>query len=136
MGPKETVHGYSIVRVTLDDHRYDTVPVGVVAWDTRNAWYGWRWLEQNERVRGVDATTRTLMEIARNQIRRWADARRVPYEPTPVEPTNAAFWRAVSEIFTTGVRLDLPRPMDPMDEPEAGIESLFEAVCQVDRRGT
>lgn len=35
-----------------------------------------------------------------------------------------------------GVRLDLPRPMDPMDEPEAGIESLFEAVCQVDRRGT
>lgn len=66
-------------------------------------------LEQNERVRGVDAITRTLMKIARNQIRRWADARRVPYEPTPVEPTDAAFWRAVSEILTTGVRLDLPR---------------------------
>ena len=59
-----------------------------------------------------------------------ADARRVPYEPTPVEPTNAAFWRAVSEILTTGVRLDLPKPMDPMDEPEAEIEFLFEAVCQ------
>ena len=129
----EILHGYSIIRVTLDDHRDYTVPIGVVAWDTPNAWYRWRWLEQNERVHGVDAATRRLMQIAKNQIQRWADIRRVPYEPTPVEPTSARFWTAVSEILSTCVRLDPPKPMDPMKEAEAGIESLFEAVCQVAR---
>lgn len=126
----EILHGYSVVRVSLDDDRDDTVPVGVVAWDTGNAWYRWRWLEKDEKVRGVDGATRKLMRIAKNQIRRWADARKVPYEPAPVEPTRARFWRAVSEILSTAVRLDPPKAMDPMDEPEAEIESLFEAVVR------
>lgn len=123
-------NGYSVIRVSLDDHRDHTVPVGVVAWQTSNRWYGWRWLEQDEKVRGVDSTIRTLMRIARDQIRRWANARKVPYEPEPTEPTTDRFWRAVSEIFTTGIRLDLPKAMDPMDEPDAEIEALFEAVVQ------
>lgn len=123
-------NGYSVIRVSLDDHRDHTVPVGVVAWQTSNPWYGWRWLEQDEKVRGVDPTIRTLMRIARDQIRRWAKARKVPYEPEPTEPTTDRFWRAVSEIFTTGIRLDLPKAMDPMDEPDAEIEALFEAVVQ------
>ncbi len=123
-------HGYSVIRVSLDDHRDHTVPVGVVAWQTTNPWYGWRWLEHDERVRGVDRTTRRLMRITRDQIKRWANARRVPYEPTPVEPTSDRFWQAVSEVFSTGVRLDLPKAMDPMDEPDVEIEALFEAVVQ------
>ena len=123
-------HGYSVIRVSLDDHRDHTVPVGVVAWQTGNPWYGWRWLEPDEKVRGVDPTSRTLMRIARDQIRRWANERKVPYEPEPAEPTTERFWKAVSEILTTGVRLDLPKAMDPMDEPDAGIEALFEAVVQ------
>lgn len=123
-------HGYSVIRVSLDDHRDHTVPVGVVAWQSSNPWYGWRWLEQDEKVRGVDPTTRTLMRIARDQIRRWAKARKVPYEPEPADPTTDRFWKAVSEILTTGVRLDLPKAMDPMDEPDVEIEALFEAVVQ------
>ena len=123
-------NGYSVIRVSLEDHRDHTVPVGVVAWQTSNPWYGWRWVEQDEKVRGVDRTSRKLMSIARDQIRRWAKARKVPYEPEPAEPTTDRFWRAVSEIFTTGVRLDLPKAMDPMDEPDAEIEALFEAVVQ------
>ena len=123
-------HGYSVIRVSLDDHRDHTVPVGVVAWQTSNPWYGWRWLEQDEKVRGVDPTSRRLMRIARDQIRRWAKARKVPYEPEPAEPTTDRFWKAVSEILTTGVRIDLPRAMDPMDEPDEEIEALFEAVVQ------
>ena len=127
---REILHGYSVVRVSLDDDGDHTVPVGVVAWDTGHAWYRWRWLEKDEKVRGVDGTSRKLMRIARNQIQRWADARKVPYEPAPVEPTRARFWKAVSEILSTAVRLDPPKAMDPMDEPEAEIESLFEAVVQ------
>ena len=123
-------HGYSVIRVSLDDHRDRTVPVGVVAWQTTNPWYGWRWLEHDEKVRGVDTATRRLMRITRNQIHRWAKARKVPYEPEPVEPTSDRFWKAVSEILSTSVRLDLPKAMDPMDEPDAGIEALFEAVVQ------
>ena len=30
----EILHGYSVVRVCLDDHHDRTVPVAVVAWDT------------------------------------------------------------------------------------------------------
>ena len=47
-------HGYSVIRVSLDDRRDHTVPVGVVAWQTTNPWYGWRWLEHDEKVRGGD----------------------------------------------------------------------------------
>ena len=128
--PREILHGYSVVRVSVDDDRDHTVPVGVVAWDTGNAWYRWRWLRKDESVRGLDSATRELMGIAKNHIRRWAGARRVPYEPAPVEPTRARFWKAVSEVLSTAVRLDPPKAMDPMDEPEAEIESLFEAVVQ------
>ena len=32
--------------------------------------------------------------------------------------------------LSTSVRLDLPKAMEPMDEPDAGIEALFEAVVQ------
>ena len=99
-------HGYSVIRVSLDDRRDHTVPVGVVAWQTTNPWYGWRWLENDEKVRGVDLATRRLMRITRNQIRRWAGERKVPYEPEPVEPTTDRFWKAVSEILTTAVRLE------------------------------
>ena len=69
-------HGYSVIRVSLDDRRDHTVPVGVVAWQTTNPWYGWRWL-----------------------------------------------------------RLDLPKAMDPVDEPDTGIEALFEAVVQPRQTG-
>ena len=128
-------HGYSVIRVSLDDRRDHTVPVGVVAWQTTNPWYGWRWLEHDEKVRGVDPATRRLMRITRNQIRRWAGERKVPYEPEPVEPTTDRFWKAVSEILTTAVRLDLPKAMNPMDEPGTGIEALFEAVVQPGQTG-
>ena len=128
-------HGYSVIRVSLDDRRDHTVPVGVVAWQTTNPWYGWRWLENDEKVRGVNPATRRLMRITRNQIRRWAGERKVPYEPEPVEPTTDRFWKAVSEILTTAVRLDLPKAMDPMDEPDTGIEALFEAVVQPGQTG-
>ena len=109
--------------------------MGVVAWQTTNPWYGWRWLEHDEKVRGVDPATRRLMRITRNQIRRWAGERKVPYEPEPVEPTTDRFWKAVSEILTTAVRLDLPKAMNPMDEPGTGIEALFEAVVQPGQTG-
>ena len=126
----EILHGYSIIRVSLDDHHDRTVAVGVVAWDTTEAWHGWRWLAHGESVRGVDATARTLMRITRDQIRRWAKARKVPYEPGSIRPESARFWKAASEILTTGVRLDPPKAMDPMAEPEAEIEALFEAVVR------
>lgn len=96
----------------------------------QNEWHMWRWLEEDEKVRGIDRATRRLMWITRKQIQRWANARKVPYEPAPVEPTSAPFWKAVSEVLSTAVRVDPPKAMDPMDEPEAEIESLFEAVVQ------
>ena len=124
------LHGYSVIRISLDDDRNDTVPVGVVAWQSTRPWYGWRWLASDERVKGVDRATRKLLRITRQQISRWADSRRVPYEPGPVEPTSDTFWRAASEILTTAVQLDRPKAMEPMREPTEGIEALFEAVVQ------
>lgn len=70
------------------------------------------------------------MRIIRNHINRWADARTVPYEPAPVEPTTGRFWEAVAEILSTAIRLDPPRPMDPMDDSAREIEALFQAVVR------
>ena len=127
---KPILHGYSVIRISLDDDRNDTVPVGVVAWQSTRPWYGWRWLASDEKVRGVDRSMRKLLRITKRQISRWADSRRVPYEPGPVEPTSDTFWKAASEILTTAVQLDRPKAMDPMREPTEGIEALFEAVVQ------
>ena len=80
---REILHGYSVVRACLDDTSDHAVPVGVVAWDTPNRWQMWRWLAEDEKVRGIDPATRRLMRITRNQIQRWAYARKVPYEPAP-----------------------------------------------------
>ena len=59
--------GYSVVRACLDDTSEHAVPVGVAAWDTPNEWQMWRWLEEDERVRGIDRATRRLMWITRKQ---------------------------------------------------------------------
>ena len=122
--------GYSVIQASSGDGLNETTPVGVVAWNSNEFWYGSRWLAPDERIPGVDRTTRRFMHIMRDQINRWADSRRVPYEPAPVEPTTDRFWRAVSEILSTAIRLDLPRPMDPMDDPEQEIESLFQVVVR------
>ena len=126
----EILHGYSVVRVCLDDHHDRTVPVAVVAWDTTEEWHGSRWLARDERVGGVDATARTLMQITQDQIRGWADARKVPYEPDPVRPVSARFWRAVSEILTTGVLFDPPKAMRQMADRDTEMETLFEALVR------
>lgn len=127
---KPILHGYCVIRISLDDDRNDTVPVGVVAWQSTVPWYGWRWLASDEKVRGVDRSIRKLLRITKQQISRWAASRKVPYEPAPVDPTSDSFWRAVSEILTTAVQLDRPRAMDPMPEPVEEMEALFEAVVQ------
>lgn len=124
------LHGYSVVRISLDDHRDDTVPVGVVAWDTAKSWYNWRWLDADENVPRVTSSARQFMRIAERQLAGWADHGSVPYEAKPVDPTSTRFWTAVSRIFTTAVRLDPPRAMDPMVEPDQEIEALFEAIVQ------
>ena len=129
----EILHGYSIVRVSLNDHGDRTVAVGVVAWEQPKGWYGQRWLDGDEELPGVDAVTRRLMRITRDQIERWARARSVPYEPGPVQPTSTRFWKAVSEILSTAVRLDPPKAMAPMADPDGELEDLFEAVVRPGR---
>ena len=127
------LHGYSIVRVSLNNHGDRTVAVGVVAWDQPKGWYGQRWLDGDEEVRGVDAVTRRLMRITRDQIERWARARSVPYEPAPSQPTSTRFWKAVSDILSTAVRLDPPKAMAPMADPDGELEGLFEVVVRPGR---
>ena len=127
------LHGYSIVRASLNDHGDRTVAVGVVAWEQPNGWYGQRWLDRDEEVPGVDAVTRRLMRITRDQIERWACARSVPYEPAPAQPTSTRFWKAVSEVLSTAVRLDPPKAMAPMADPDGELEGLFEAVVRPGR---
>jgi hypothetical protein len=124
------VHGYSILRVTTDELRGDTTPVGVVAWDSERDWFRTRVLAEDEAVRNVPSWARQFLSITANQLERWAKEKSVPYEPGPVHPTTDRFWRAASEILTTSVRLDSPKAMDPMEEPDQDLEALFEAIVQ------
>ena len=128
--------GYSVILASVGDGPDETTPVGIVVWNSAQAWYGSRWLASNERLPGVDGTTRRFMKIMRAQISRWADSRRVPYELASVEPTTDRFWKAVSEILSTAIRVDLPQSMDPMNDPAEEMEVLFQAVVHPERRGT
>lgn len=124
------VHGYSVVRIAVDEERDETTPVGVVAWDSDRLWYNWRLLAPDENVAGVHAWNRKFLEIVREQLGRWAHTRQVPYAASPVEPTSDRFWDAASKVLTTAVKLGRPRAMDPMKEPDEEIEALFEAIVQ------
>ena len=128
--------GYSVILASVADDPDETIPVGVVAWNSAQLWYGSRCLAPNERLPGVNSTIRRFIKIMRAQIDRWAGSRRVPYEPGRVEPTSDRFWRAVSEILSTAIRVDLPQSMDPMDDPAEEMEVLFQAVVHPERRGT
>jgi len=124
------MHGYSVLRVTTDDQRGDTAPVGVVAWDSHGAWFGTRVLAADEAVQGVPKWARRFLSLTVGQLNQWAAQRSVPYEPEPVDPTTDKFWRAASEILSTSVRLDVPKAMESMIDPDAELEALFEAVVQ------
>ena len=124
------VHGYSVLRVTTDEQRGDTIPVGVAAWDSVRSWFGMRVLDAEEKISGVPAWSRKFVTITHQQLERWADASSVPYEPEPASPATDHFWRAASEILSTSVRLDSPRAMDPMKEPDEELEALFEAIVR------
>ena len=128
--PEPIVHGYSVLRVTTDEQRGDTTPVGVVAWDSMRSWFGTRVLDAEESISGVPAWSRKFVTITHQQLARWADASSVPYEPEAAPPSTDRFWRAASEILSTSVRLDPPRAMDPMKEPEQELEALFEAIVR------
>ncbi len=124
------LHGFSVIRLITDDRRGDSVPVGVVAWDSPRDWFASRYLAAAESAGGVTKTGRRLLEIAVGQVHRWADRQTVPYAREPLSPTSPRFWSAVSEVLTTAVRFDPPRAMEPMDDPDREVESLFEAVVQ------
>ena len=128
--------GYSVILASVADDPDETTPVGVVVWNSAQSWYGSRWLAPNETLPGVDGTTRRFMQIVRAQIDRWAGFKRVPYEPGPVEPTTDRFWKAVSEILSTAIRIDLPQSMDPMNDPAEEMEVLFQAMVHPELRGT
>lgn len=124
------VHGYSVLRITTDDQRGDTTPVGVVAWDSRSSWFGTRVLDDDETVHGVPKWARRFLSITLGQLNQWAVERSVPYEPEPTDPSTDRFWRSASEILSTSVRLDTPKAMDPMSDPELELEALYEAIVQ------
>lgn len=112
---------------TIDDA---SVPIGVIAWDTSQQWYGMRIVDHDEKLHILTNWRRSLINLANKQMRRWAEAREVPYMQEPQLPYSHLFWKSVSEIMTTSIRLDLPKAMEAMSEPDEDIESLFEAIVK------
>lgn len=123
-------HGYSVLRVITDDVRGDSVPVGVVAWDTTKEWFQTRVIDADEKVTGVPKWARTFLSISVKQLDRWASAASVPYEPGPTAPYTDRFWGAASEVMSTAVRLDSPKAMEPMTDPVEQLEGLFDAIVR------
>lgn len=124
------IHGYSVLRVMTDTLDDSSVPIGVIAWDTSEQWYGMRIVDHDENLHLLTNWRRNLINLADKQIRRWADTGEVPYMQEPQLPYSHLFWQSVSEIMTTSIRLDLPKAMESMSEPDEDIESLFEAIVK------
>ncbi len=123
-------HGYSTIRAVLDDLRGRTVVIGVVAWDAEAHWYRIRTLGQRERIPGVNSELRNFSQISVEQLNSWAEKGTVPYAKGDFQPWDSSFWIAASRVMTTAIRLDAPRSMDPLKEPETEVDLLFEALAQ------
>lgn len=123
-------HGYSTIRVVVDDLRRRDVVIGVVAWDADAEWFSIRSLNNEERLPGINTHLRGFADVAVAQLQKWVRKGQVPYSSGPLHPWESHFWVAASRIMTTAVRLDLPRSMDPMKERDRELDLLFEALVQ------
>ena len=82
------------------------------------------------RIKGVSARLETFAEVASEQVSRWAAAERVPYAESKASAWEPEFWKAVSRILTTAIRVDPPRALTPTDATEENVESLYEAIVR------
>lgn len=121
--------GYSVLRLVLDPLRGTSVPVGAIAWDAHRKWFNIRFLQQEEGITGVTGKQRQIVGFAGDQLRRWAEEERVPYEKDPIRPWESRFWQAASEVLTSSILLDQPKAMEPLESDDE-LEALYEAVVQ------
>ena len=133
-------HGYCVIRCLVE--HWERVAVAVVVWNTPAEEYHIRWPAPGERVKEVDAKARNLMDLARSEIERWADSRKVPYYPESVTPATDTFWRAASRFLSTAVQVDPPRElakvrvgvplaMAPTSNLEDMAEGLYRRVVRL-----
>ncbi len=122
--------GYSTVRMILDDRGTESVPVGVVAWNSFANWYSIRLLAGGEKAKGVTGANRAFLSLATEQLQRWASEQKVPYARESSAPWESRFWDAAQQFMTTAVQIDAPRAMDPGVATEEDVESLYEALVQ------
>lgn len=123
--------GYSVLRLVLDPLRGTSVPVGAIAWDAHRKWFNIRFLQQEEGITGVTGKQRQIVGFAGDQLRRWAEEERVPYEKDPIRPWESRFWQAASEVLTSSILLDQPKAMEPLESDDE-LEALYEAVVQLE----
>jgi hypothetical protein len=119
--------GYSVLRLVIDPLRGVSVPVGAIAWDAHRKWFNVRFLKQDEGISGVTVRQRQIVAFAGEQLRRWAQEERVPYEKASIHPWESRFWQAAADVLTSSVILDQPKAMEPL-ETEDELEALYEAV--------
>lgn len=116
--------------MTTDQKRGTRIPVGVAAWDSQKRWYDVRTIAPDERVSGITKSRQFLLSTMESQIRRWAEKSDVPYADHSVHPWSTEFWKSVKDVTTASIRVDSPRAMEPMQEPDVEFDFLFEAIVQ------
>ena len=126
--------GFSVIRLVMDEQAIRTLPVGVVAWDAERGWYQVRVLQEDERVTGVPAHLRLLLNTAIHNLDRWAKLGSIGGHGEGMKPTNSSFWDAARDRMASAVRLDSPKALEPTPHPDMGIDALFDAIVQPSRR--
>ena len=120
--------GYSVVRIYTNENGTRDVPVGIAAWDEGRRWWDLRVLKDDERVPGVKAEHRFLLQQADSQIRAHAEVGTVPYFGKKAKPWTCDFWCGVISTFESSVRLDAPRALTQFEDETVQFLALFDSV--------
>lgn len=123
--------GYAVIRIHVADRRFETVPIGVAAWDYARSWWEIRLLTKQERNAPVQVQQMPFIDATEQTIRAWASSRTVPYcREEQVFPWTSSFWLAIRAIMKTNVVLGPPMALATMKDPITELEHLYQAVVQ------
>lgn len=121
--------GFAVLRLVTDMKRGTSVPVGAVAWDSEREWYRVRVLGDGEKLESFSPDRRLLVKLAGSSLEAWAKQGEVPYSRMRLQPWTSEFWDSARQALTTGLKLDTPRAMDPVNSPDE-VDALYEALVQ------
>jgi DUF3037 family protein len=121
---------YAVFRYIKDAKRDLSVPIGVALWSQDFSWARVRFIQDNERVAGVNKTTDLpYVQLVARKVNSWLSQRKAPYLSGDVTPERDQWWQHIRNILVHKVKISEARSIDCIN-PERELELLFRDVVR------